>query len=177
MIRLPKIRSGLALVVLLGLTAAVSADEAKGTIKSIFGDKKEVVVKGVVRDTTYELTKDARIWLDGKEVPIKDLREGDKVVIDYLKSGDRFMASEVRGLRKATEATGTVRGVLAEKRHVIIKGVLKDTTYHLEKDATVWVEGKKVEIADLREGDQVRITYEERGDNLVALDIFAMKRK
>jgi len=177
MIRLPIFRSGVALVVLLSLTAVVSADEAKGTIKSIFGDKKEVVVKGVVRDTTYELTKDARVWLDGKECPIKDLREGDKVVIDYLKSGDRFMASEVRGLRKATEASGTVRGVLAEKRQMIIKGVLKDTTYNLEKGATVWVEGKKVELADLREGDQVRITYEERGDVLVAFDVFAMKRK
>ena len=87
------------------------------------------------------------------------------------------MASEVRGLRKCQEATGTVRGTLAEKNHLIIKGVLKDTTYHLEKDATVWVNGKKVNLADLRENDAVRITFEERGDVLVAHDVFMTTKR
>jgi len=175
--RLTLVRGVFAVLVVLGLTVAVSADEAKGSIKSIFADKKEIVVKGVVKDTTYELTKDARIWLDGKESKISDLKENDKINIEYLKSGDRHMASEVRGLRKCQEATGTVRGTLAEKNHLIIKGVLKDTTYHLEKDATVWVNGKKVNLADLRENDPVRITYEERGDVLVAQDVFMTTKR
>lgn len=177
MSRLTLVRSFLAILVVLGFTAAVSADDAKGTIKSVFADKKEIVVKGVVRDTTYEMAKDARVWLDGKETNIGELRENDKVHIEYLKSGDRHVASEIRGLRKCQEATGTVRGVLAEKSHLIIKGVLKDTTYHLEKGATVWVGGKKVNLADLRENDQVRITFEERGDVLVAHDVFATNKR
>jgi len=177
MIRLPKVRYGLALVVVLGLAATVSADEAKGTIKSIFADKKEIVVKGTLSDTTYSLTKDARIWCDGKECQLADLRENDKVAIDYVKTGDRFNASEIRGLRKAQETTGTVRGVVAEKRELVIKGVLKDTTYHLEKGATVWVNGKKVEMADLRENDPVRITFEQRGEMLVAFDVFMTTKR
>jgi len=177
MIRLPQVRSGLALVVLLSLTAVASADEAKGTIKSIVADKNEIVVKGTLSDTTYTLTKDARIWCDGKECRIADLRENDRVVIDYVKTGDRFNASEIRGLRKAEETTGTVRGVVSEKREMVIKGVVKDTTYHLEKGGTVWVNGKKAELADLREGDPVRITYENRGDVHHAFDIFVTKRR
>jgi hypothetical protein len=175
--RLTMVRGIFAVLVVLGFSAAVSADDAKGTIKSIFADKKEIVVKGVVKDTTYELTKDARVWVDGKESKITDLKENDKIHIEYLKSGDRHMASEVRGLRKCQEATGTVRGTLAEKNHLIIKGVLKDTTYHLEKDATVWVNGKKVNLADLRENDSVRITFEERGDVLIAHDVFMTTKR
>jgi len=177
MIRLPSIRYGLALVVVFGLALTASADEAKGTIKSIFADKHEIVVKGTLSDTTYTLTKDARVWCDGKECKIADLRENDKVVIDYVKTGDRYNASEVRGLRKAQETTGTVRGVVSEKREMVIKGVVKDTTYHLEKDGTVWVNGKKAELADLRENDPVRITYEQRGDVLHAFDIFMTKKR
>jgi aspartate 1-decarboxylase len=177
MIRLPQVRFGLALVVALGLAMTASADEAKGTIKSIFADKNEIVVKGTVSDTTYTLTKDARVWCDGKECKIADLKENDKVVIDYVKTGDRYNASEVRGLRKAQETTGTVRGVVSEKRELVIKGVLKDTTYHLEKDGTVWVNGKKAELADLREGDPVRVTYEQRGEMLAAFDIFMTKKR
>jgi aspartate 1-decarboxylase len=177
MVRLPKVRYGLALVAVLGLAITASADEAKGTIKSIFADKNEIVVKGALSDTTYTLTKDARVWCDGKECKIAELRENDKVAIEYVKTGDRYNASEVRGLRKAQEASGTVRGVVAEKRELIIKGVLKDTIYHLEKDATVWVNGKKVELADLRENDQVRITYEQRGEMLHAFDVFMTKKR
>src|SRR5262245_46859278 len=105
MIRLEKVRGVLALLVVLGFAATAAAEEAKGTIKSIFADKNEIVLKGVVKDTTYDVKKDARFWIDGKEVKLADLKENDKVAIEYMKDGERNHASEVRCLRKAQETT------------------------------------------------------------------------
>ncbi len=67
MIRLPKVRMALALFALLGLAFTASAEEDKGTIKSVFLDKNEVVLKGILSDTTYDINKDAKICLDGRK--------------------------------------------------------------------------------------------------------------
>jgi len=54
--------------------------------------------------------------------------------------------------------------------------VIKDATYQLDKDATIWVNGKQGQLADLREGDHVRVTYEQRGEQNVATEV-TLKRK
>lgn len=174
--RLLNIRLGLALFVLLGLAIPTLADEAKGTLRSIYEDKRQVVLKGVLRDTIYDLSKDAKLCVDGKKVKIGELRVGDQVTIEFQKSGDRMMAGEIRALRKATETTGTVRGAIADTHQLILKGILKDTTYQLEKEAIVWVNGKERKLADLREGDHVRVTFENRGEKLMASEVCLMRK-
>jgi Cu/Ag efflux protein CusF len=175
--RLPIVRLAVAVAFVLGLAGVVSAEETKGTIRAVNPDKGEIVVKGILSDSTYELNKDARLCLDGKKAKVGDLHEGDHVTIEFLKAGDnRLRAAEVRALRKATETTGTVRGAMSEKNQLILKGILKDTTYQMEKDAMVWINGKEGKLADLREGDQVRITYEQRGDQLMAAEVTLMRK-
>ena len=44
-------------------------------------------------------------------------------------------------------------------------------------DATVWIDGKRGSLTDLRQGDQVLITYEQRGDHWVANDVTLLKRR
>ena len=165
-----------AIVLVLGLTAYVQADDTKGTIKSVNSEKNEVVLKGIVRDTTYEVNKDTIIMLDGKKATLGDLRADDKANIVYDKKGDHMIASEVRGLRRAQEASGTIKSTFGDKREVTLKGVVKDTTYELNKDATVWLNGKKSNLSDLREGDTVLITYEQKGDHNMAADVRAGRK-
>jgi hypothetical protein len=176
MSRLPLVRPGFALLLLLGLALSVSADEAKGTIRSVNAQKSEIILKGVLTDTTYEINKDAKFCLDGKKAKVGDLNEGDRVTIDYQKNEQgRLLASEIRALRKATETTGAVRSVDPKRNLVILKGIVRDSTYQLEKDATVWVNGKEGQLADVKEANQVRITYEQRGDLQMAIEVFVLK--
>jgi len=171
MLHLFNVRVGLALVALLGLTVLGYADDTKGTIRSVNADKNEIVLKGILSDTTYELGENGRVCLDGRKAKLADLREGDHVALHYEKSGKRMIASEARALRNATETSGAVRAVEAQNSRLILKGILKDTTYQVEKNATVWINGKEGQLADLRDGDNVTVTYEQRGDQLVASEV------
>lgn len=162
---------------LLGLAVIAGAEETKGTIKSVDTGRREVVLKGVVKDSIYELEKNATVWLDGAACKLSDLSADDKVVINYEKKGDHMMARQVRGLRKAQETTGTVNDIFGDKREITIKGTIKNTTYELKKDGTVYVDGKKAVLSDIRAGDQVLITYEQHGDRLIANDVSLQKRK
>ena len=129
MMRSTKFFLGVLTAALLATAGAVIAEEAKGTIKTVDATRNEVVLKGIVKDTIYEVGKDAFLTLDGVRAKIGDLRETDRVVIVYDKKGEHMVATEVRGLRAAQEASGTVRTILAEKKEVTVKGLVKDTTY------------------------------------------------
>jgi hypothetical protein len=176
MMRSIKSLGTLVLALSLNAAATVRADEVKGTVKSVDGDKNEVVLKGVVRNTIYEFNKDAHVHLDGMKAKLTDLKEGDRAVITYEKKGEHMMASHVRALRKAQEVSGTVRETLAEKHGVVLKGLIKDTTYELQTNGTVWINDTKGVFSDIRKDDQATITYEQNGDQLVAID-FRVTRK
>jgi hypothetical protein len=164
--------------VVLGMTAFASASEqTSGTIKTVDSNRREVIVKGVVKDTVYELNKDATIWLDGARAKLTDLKADDRVVIVYDKKGDHLMAAQVRGLRNCQETHGTVSDVLKDKKEVVLKGTVKNTTYELDKNATVWIDGKKSALTNIRSGDEVNVTYQSRGDHLIAYDVTVTKHR
>jgi len=178
MMRSIRFLGAVALTLVLGAVTQVRADEVtNGTIKSVDTTRKEVVLKGIVKDTIYEVKKDASLWLDGVRAKLEDLKADDKAVILYEKSGDHLMATSVRALRKSQEATGTVRSTFGDKREVVIKGTIKDTTYELTKDATIWFDGKNVKITEIREGDEVRVTYEQKGDHRMTNDVVVYRKK
>jgi hypothetical protein len=163
--------------ILLASSTIVLADEAKGTIKNVDTGRSEVVLKGVVKDSIYELNKGSMVWLDGFRCKLGDLTAEDRAVVIFNKTGDHMIASSVRGLRKAQETTGTVNDVFNEKQQVTLKGTLKNTTYDLTKAATVWIDGKRGKLNDIRAGDQVLVTYEQRGDHYMANDVTVLKRR
>jgi hypothetical protein len=164
-------------VTLLGLAAIIQADETKGTIKVVDTTRREVILKGIATDTTYELNKNATVWLDGVRCKLGDLAAEDRAVIDYEKKGDRMIVNMVRGLRKAQETTGTVNDIIGDKREITLKGTIKNATYELKKDGTVFVDGKQSNLKEIHAGDQVLITYEQQGDRWVANDVTLLKRK
>lgn len=164
--------------VLFGMTAIASAaEETSGTIKTVDANRREVVIKGVVKDTVYELNKDATVWLDGAAAKLTDLKADDRVVVIYDKKGDHLMAAQVRGLRECQEARGTVSDVVADKKEVVLKGTVKNTTYEMGKSATVWIDGKTSALKNVRAGDDVIVTYQRRGDHMIANDVTVKGRK
>ena|ERR1043166_5178196 len=166
-----------ALALILGVSGRVGAEETTtGKVKSVAPDKNEIVIKGLVSDQAYDLTKEAVIWLDGKKAKLGDLKADDKVTFVFEKKGERMVTRYIRALRNMEEAIGKVSDVITEKREVVIKGTVKNTTYELTKDATIWADGKQGSVKDLRTNDEVRITYERRGDHLMANDVVVVKR-
>jgi Cu/Ag efflux protein CusF len=176
MFRSTKFFGALVLALFSGLISFASAEETKGTIKSVDTGRNEVVLKGIVKDTVYELNKDSRVCLDGANAKLNELKDGDQATIIYEKRGEHMLASDVRALRNAQEATGTVRGIFADKHEITLKGAVKDTTYELNKDGTVWVNGKKSALTDVRQGDQVIITYQKKGDHLMATRVISTRK-
>ncbi|HZZ76877.1 MAG TPA: hypothetical protein VFE62_00065 [Gemmataceae bacterium] len=164
--------------VLMGMAAfASAAEETSGTIKTVDSTRREVVLKGVVKDTVYELNKDATVWLDGARAKLSDLRADDRAVIVYEKKGDHLMVDQIRGLRTAQETSGTVSDVIGDKREVVLKGTVKNTTYEMGKNCTVWVDGKMSSLKGIHTGDAVIVTYERRGDHMIARDVTVTKHR
>lgn len=177
MIRLPKFVGGvLALALLLSFTTPLLADEAKGTIRTAVADKGELTLKGVFKDTTYVMNKDAAVFLDGRKAKLADLKDGDRARITYDKDGDTLRAREAHCLRNASETTGTVDSLVADKQAIVLKGIISNTTYHLAKDGKVFIGGKEGNFSDLRNADQVTITYQKVGDNLSAIEVRASRK-
>lgn len=175
MMRALTLTAGLALA--LCLAPLIHADETKGTIKSIDTGRREVILKGLVKDSTYELTKGASVWLDGARCKLGDLAPNDRAVVQYQSQGEHMMADMVRGLRKAQETTGTVKDVSPDRREVTLKGVLKNTTYELTKAGTVWVDGKQTSLPSVLPGDEVVVTYEEQSNHWIATDVTVLKHQ
>jgi hypothetical protein len=163
-------------VVLLALPAYVRADETKGTVKSYDAAKHEIVVKGILENSVYDLNKSTVISLDGAVGSLANLKEGDQAVITYTKTNGRLVANEVRGLRNCQEATGTASDVFPEKREITLKGIVKNSTYELNKDGVVWLNGNRAALADVRAGDSILVTYQQRADHLMATCIRATRK-
>ncbi len=97
MIRLPKwLLMVLALTLLVALASPILADEAKGKIKSVSVDKKEIVVTDTnAKDWTFILAEDGKIRLGDKDGKLDDLKEGDEITVTYEKKDDKLMASKI----------------------------------------------------------------------------------
>jgi len=91
----------LVLVLLLGLAMPAVADEAKGKVKSVDGDKNQFVMTDAAgKDLTIHLNKDGKVFINDKQGKLTDLQAGDEVAVTCEIKNDQHMASEVRATRK-----------------------------------------------------------------------------
>ena len=172
MIRPTKVFVALSVFALLAVVGYVSAEETKGKIKSVDTKRNEVVLKGTLKDTIYEFKADANVFLDGKKATLAELKENDEAYITFEKRGDHNEAIYVRALRHCEETTAKIHDILTDKKEIVLKGTVKNTTYELDKDASIWIGNKKMALTDLKNGDEVRVTYMKRGDNLIATQVY-----
>jgi len=90
----------LSLVLVLGLTSAVLAADAKGKIKSVAADKNEfVVTDNDGKDWTFQMDEKAKVRLNDKEGKLNELKAGDTVEITYKKDGDKLICTEIKATR------------------------------------------------------------------------------
>jgi len=186
MIRLPKWLLGmLALALLLGLPAAVWADDqasgqakpgevmAQGQVTKVQADQNQFVLKGKDgREMTFRVARDSQFFLNNKASKITDLKEGDEVTVQY-----RLHAQDVHAGTgaQATEAVrGQIKRVAADQNQLLLKDQNgKDMTFQLGQDARVRLNNKDGKVTDLKEGDDVIIRYQRQGDNLAVREICA----
>ena len=97
MIRLPKwLIAILGIAILLSLTSSAMALEAKGKIKKISTDQKELTVTDQDgKDLEFVLDEDAKIQPNDKEIKLKELKKGDEITVTYEKKGRKLIASKV----------------------------------------------------------------------------------
>jgi len=97
MIRLPKcLVALLGIAIILSLTSSAMALEAKGKIKKISADQKELTVTDQDgKDLEFVLEDDAKIQLNDKDTKLKELKKGDEITVTYEKKGRKLIASKV----------------------------------------------------------------------------------
>ncbi|HLW65646.1 MAG TPA: hypothetical protein VKS79_10030 [Gemmataceae bacterium] len=92
----------LILVLFLVPTLPARADESKGKVKSVNGDKSQFVMTDTTgRDITVHLKKDGKVLVNEKAAKITDLQAGDLVIVSCNSVGNEPLeASEVRATRQ-----------------------------------------------------------------------------
>lgn len=81
--------------------------------------------------------------------------------VDHEKKGEQAKTME-RGLN---EVKGTIDVVKTAQNEVVIKALPEKkelTTLHVDKDTTIFVDGRTGALSDLKEGQEVRASFEEK---------------
>jgi hypothetical protein len=77
----------------------------------------------------------------------------------------------------AADAKGTIKSVDATKNQFVLTDSNgKDWTILVAKDAKVVINDKEAKLADLKGGEEANVTYEKKGDDLMASAIKATKK-
>ncbi len=72
----------------------------------------------------------------------------------------------------AVEAKGTIKTVTPDKNEFVFADKnAKDWTFHVDKDAKIFINDKAGKLADLQAGDEVTVTYEKKNDKLMASEV------
>jgi hypothetical protein len=76
----------------------------------------------------------------------------------------------------AEEAKGKIKSVSADKKQfVVIDNAGKDLEFTLTDEGKVTLGDKDIKLNELKEGDQVTITYEKKDDKMMASEVKARR--
>jgi len=72
----------------------------------------------------------------------------------------------------ADEARGKIKSVNADKNEFVVTDSNdKDWTFQMDPDAKVQLNNQDKKLSDLKKGDEIRVTYQKKGEKLVATQI------
>jgi Cu/Ag efflux protein CusF len=175
-----------ALALLAGLAVQAVAEEparrdqglsnAQGQIQRVDADKHQLVLKDAEgKEWHFQVGKDARVRVNGRDSTLADLKAGERVNINY-----QALAREVRsgaGAAGEQHARGTIQRVDAANNRVVVKdNDGKEWTFQVGKDARIRVNERERKLSDLKAGDHVAIRFAKEGDRLVAHGIRSAER-
>ncbi len=141
-----------------------SFDAAKGTITVTFRKLDDDV------ERTFDLGKDAKLLVDGKEAKPADLKAGHAVILILADDGQTVRSLRVHGptisgeLKSVDAATHTIQLIVKKTP------VEEDITYKLDKDARIVIAGRKeAGLADLQKGASASVTLSADKTRVVAV--------
>lgn len=158
-------------------------EEARGTIQTIRKADNEIVLsrEGMPEEqVTLVIDKETTINLDGQTASLADLKEGQQVRASWhTKNGEKRAttidaksgAGQKNGQMGLKQLRGTVESVKPEESTVTLADPTqagKTTTLHVGKDTTIFIDGRTATLSDLKTGQDVRASYEMRGNELHA---------
>ncbi|HLW66234.1 MAG TPA: hypothetical protein VKS79_13055 [Gemmataceae bacterium] len=102
MIRFSALFLGLAALVLcFGLALPAHAEETKGKVKTVNGDKNEFVMTDTAgKDFTIHCDRTCKVLINNKEGKLSDLQAGEDVTVTYQLKDNKLTASEIRATKK-----------------------------------------------------------------------------
>ncbi len=124
-------------------------------------------------DTTFEMAKDIVILRDGKPAMVSDLKQGGRITVKL--SPDQKTAVSISETGKTLMAP--LKSVDPEKNSITLTVTTggrnappekKDVTHELAKDGKVTLEGKEVQLAelkDVRPGSNIQLTFSVDDEN------------
>jgi hypothetical protein len=144
-----------------------------GTLQAVDADKNSVTISifsrqdGVSTAKTFPVAKDAKILRDGKAVKLTDLKVGGRVTLRLSPDQKTAVSVSVAGRTsqaplKAVDAANSTITITVETRQG-----KQDKTHPVAKDAKVTVDGKAVQLADLKAGTLLFFTFSAEDGNTI----------
>ena len=161
----------------------VKSPGLSGTLKSVNAAKGTLVVStpakgGGTNDETFATDADTKVYLDGKEVKLGELKVGLPVGVKLTQDRAKAIGVSVEG----PTLSGEVKEVDAAKHTLLVKvttwpdktdktkTVTEDKTFKVADDAQVSVPGqKKATLADLQAGTNVSVRISADGERVIAV--------
>jgi len=98
--------------------------------------------------TKYELSEDVLVYINNKEKELEDLKEGMEVKLTILNDYVTKISAEYN----VKKAEGTVQLVDADKNQIRLKYDNKLTTYTLDENVEILLDGEEAKLEDLEFG-------------------------
>jgi Cu/Ag efflux protein CusF len=139
----------------------------KGRVTAFDANQRTLSVKhtGLTRD--FALAADCPVKKQGVALPLKDLRMGQIVSVVYEPNGDSYVARRIE--QQDHEFSGTIQAIDSQTRTVKAKSMLNERKFNLTDDCKIIIAGQaEARLRDLRIGDRVSLSYEDRDGVLVA---------
>jgi Cu/Ag efflux protein CusF len=176
--------ASLALAVVALLAGPALAADTEGKIKSVdFGKRTFVMTDVNGHDWTFKEGDNVQIRCNDKACALSDLKEGDKVLITYAKSGRDLIASDIKATRSSASAeaadatSGTIKKIDTNHNQVTLTDKNnREWTFDMADGATVEINNRPSKFVDLKVGEEVTVKYQKRGKEFLATDIKAAKK-
>ncbi|TMQ35302.1 MAG: hypothetical protein E6K70_03005 [Planctomycetota bacterium] len=77
----------------------------------------------------------------------------------------------------AEDTKGKIKTITADKNEFVFTDSQgKDWTFHMDDNAKIKLNDKDSKLKDLKEGDEVTVTYKKDGDKLIATEVRCEKK-
>lgn len=101
--------------------------------------------------TKYELSEDVLIYINDEEKELKDLKDGMEVKLSIVND----KVTEISAEYEIKKAEGTIQLVDTGRNQIRVKYENKLTTYSIDDDAEIFIDGKETELSELEFGMKV----------------------